>query len=926
VQTFSRWSEQQEERAMRNVWFKVMVVAAVITVLGEGASAQEFRVPLIVQESAGIARQNEPVSGGVPLPMGLVKGPTDVRLLDAQGTEVSAQFSVINRWGADRSVMWLLVQSVATVPANGKVTYYLVRGPAMVKRELLQVSESDKAVTVDTGVIKFRVRKKPADLLDAVWLDANGDGRYADDEQILRRGQYQLWFPSGSVFTLKDDKQYASYYWSAPRPREVLVEDSGPERATIVVRGLHAPDAGKGALPYCYGYLVRIRAYAGKPFLRISYTFTDDSYPPIGSPVCKEAVIRIPLKLAGKVTADLGGKKSRPAALAPGERRTMIWMDEKRLILPLMRGELIPDLDYVAASDGRLGANLAVRYLKENHPSALQVKRDEHVVWLEFKPWPAEAEGEHYLDVCSHKTYELQLTFAPGEEAIKKGRELFASFDNYLRFWPTVEWTSSTRAFGDFGYVAVPDEEARERILKAGNLGPFRTTGWRLFGSTPSMQSGSSGAPGGGYEPLITDARYYLAYMQTGDRQCFDQLERTSWFWRDRRYIHLDKDISKEHWTGRGGVYRRYAFEGHGAYPDLQPADFERRYSGAWNYGGAWGPMDTQHFSVDEIVNYYYLTGDRQSLIGMSRLGEEAAYFVSDFVSKVGKADVGRAHGWVIRALVSVYEATGEKRWMDLVREGVHAVCASQDKTAGTTYDVHKTQTPFMGAAVGMALGRYYRHHPEEEVRDALLGISDWLYYDVAKYAGGFSYRWSTEDPGKRSASGNRCMSTMSWAYLATGQMRYLEAADLHAGELWPWYLSGFGQEYVTIKRTARADRTLPAAVTDLGARPLGGGKVQLSWTAPGDDDSEGQASEYQVKYATKEIKEHADWRTEADKAVSFWAATNCKGEPKPSPAGTREAFTVEGLEAGTYWFALKSYDEQPNQSDLSNVVKVTVR
>lgn len=79
-----------------------------------------------------------------------------------------------------------------------------------------------------------------------------------------------------------------------------------------------------------------------------------------------------------------------------------------------------------------------------------------------------------------------------------------------------------------------------------------------------------------------------------------------------------------------------------------------------------------------------------------------------------------------------------------------------------------------------------------------------------------------------------------------------------------------------------------------------------------------GRAAEYQVKYAAKEIKEHSDWRTEADKAVSFWAATNLKGEPKPSAPGAKESFIVEKLPPGPCWFALTSYGHGPNQSDLS--------
>jgi hypothetical protein len=168
----------------------------------------------------------------------------------------------------------------------------------------------------------------------------------------------------------------------------------------------------------------------------------------------------------------------------------------------------------------------------------------------------------------------------------------------------------------------------------------------------------------------------------------------------------------------------------------------------------------------------------------------------------------------------------------------------------------------------------------------------------------------------------------MSWAYMATGQKRYLDAAATHA-KAWKesrWYLSGFGQDYLSIKYGKRADETLPGNVKDLAATTNGGSGAVLTWTAPGDDGSQGTASEYQVKYATVPIKERSDWRNKPKGEISFWAATNCKGEPRPRKAGSKETFTVKGLKPGTYWFALKTYDEQPNQSDLSNVVKVVLK
>jgi hypothetical protein len=423
-------------------------------------------------------------------------------------------------------------------------------------------------------------------------------------------------------------------------------------------------------------------------------------------------------------------------------------------------------------------------------------------------------------------------------------------------------------------------------------------------------------------------------YLQTGTRSLFDQLERTSWHWRDRRRIHMETDIGSSKWEG-DGIYTKYMKDGLKSAADMQHPAAVARYAKAnmWGYGNRWGPMDTQHFSVDEVVNYYYLTGDRQCLTAINKYAQQAAQFVGKTSGEVAEKGSSRAHGWIGRALVACYEATGDKRWFEAAEQMVKAIAAGQDKTAGSISPIHtaadsKGHTPFMAAAVGMALGRYYKHHQDEEVFDAFMGIADWMCYYVAAGAGGFSYHWSEHDPGKASASGNRCMSTMSWAYTATGQKRYLDAADKHAEgkKIAFWTRNGFGQEYLLNKLTQRADPTPPSAVQDLSAEPLGGGKVRLAWTAPGDDAGEGQAARYQIKYAAKEIKEHSNWRTEEGKTLSFWAATNCKNEPEPSAAGAKESFTAEGLKPGTYWFALKTYDKQPNQSDLSNVVKVEVK
>ena len=107
-------------------------------------------------------------------------------------------------------------------------------------------------------------------------------------------------------------------------------------------------------------------------------------------------------------------------------------------------------------------------------------------------------------------------------------------------------------------------------------------------------------------------------------------------------------------------------------------------------------------------------------------------------------------------------------------------------------------------------------------------------------------------------------------------------------------------------------DTIPPAAVTDLATGNPALDFVTLSWTAPGDDWNTGTASEYDIRYSTQPITE-ANW----DEAIQ------CEAEPAPQPAGSSEVFTVTGLAPGaTYYFALKTADEIPNWSGLSNIAQ----
>lgn len=112
------------------------------------------------------------------------------------------------------------------------------------------------------------------------------------------------------------------------------------------------------------------------------------------------------------------------------------------------------------------------------------------------------------------------------------------------------------------------------------------------------------------------------------------------------------------------------------------------------------------------------------------------------------------------------------------------------------------------------------------------------------------------------------------------------------------------------------SDIIAPAAVTNLAAEGWNHRNVTFSFSAVGDDGNSGQASAYDVRYATTSIDEG-----------NFSQATQARGEPEPGAAGTSETFTVKYLEPETtYYFAMKVYDNLGNVSPASNVVTVTTR
>jgi subtilisin family serine protease len=105
-------------------------------------------------------------------------------------------------------------------------------------------------------------------------------------------------------------------------------------------------------------------------------------------------------------------------------------------------------------------------------------------------------------------------------------------------------------------------------------------------------------------------------------------------------------------------------------------------------------------------------------------------------------------------------------------------------------------------------------------------------------------------------------------------------------------------------------DSVPPSGITDLALVAPGSNSVDLRWTAPGDDGSEGTLARYELRVGLVPITP-----ANVDATARFPA-------PVPVPAGASQAWRVRGLAVESdYWFAIVPRDEFGNAGPLSNVV-----
>ncbi len=199
-------------------------------------------VKLHVSETDQVARTPALVTTGVPFARGAVP---DVGKLSVSigGKAVPAQFLKLCPWD-DGSVRWALLDVQTDVPAGGSVDLVVSdTGANPAPAQPVKVDDAPDAITVSTGALQFVVDKRRGSVVQSLKVDG---------KELMSSGK-------GLVVYTKGGGEVA-----AVAPTEVKIEQAGPLRAIVCVRGKF-PGIHKDLL----GYTVRISAFAGQKLLKV---------------------------------------------------------------------------------------------------------------------------------------------------------------------------------------------------------------------------------------------------------------------------------------------------------------------------------------------------------------------------------------------------------------------------------------------------------------------------------------------------------------------------------------------------------------------------------------------------------------------------------------------------------------------------------
>jgi hypothetical protein len=681
---------------MRNLL--IPMLAGCLAAAWPATPAGALEVKLQVAETEKVARTPATVTSGVPFARGAVKDPARLAV-SSGGKPLPAQFLKLVSWD-DGSVRWALMDVQVDVPAGGKVELIVSdSGANPAPAAPVTVEDGAEAVKVSTGPLQFAVARKKPGLFESLRVDGK--------DLAAAAGR-------GLVLVKADGSEL-----QAGAPGEVRVEQAGPMRAIVCAKGKF-PGVHNDLL----GYTVRITAFAGRKHLKVQawlenggamgYFHVKQNWVEAPSPNAEWFSFKglaVELGAGDGATAACEGVegagsfkvtqicKMGAGPKADGTSSNYSWEDFEYTITgggkELKKGART---DGLVELKGPLPLTAAIRGFWQNYEKAIELDGGKLRLWL----WPVGGQwprpfpglqqqvfslydktlagvtkaGLYALPGSLHKGHELILDFSgrPAKESLAElsaplaalaAAEHYAGSEAAPALFGPAEARTGSRVcdikLGSWERMArsTVDPESPYSLLAArracnqAHIGAFvdvhHQFGWMDYGDVLVLGLGPTGLHYDWTWIMLLNA------MRTGDAGFLRMGAEMARHRIDVDQLWSDRDIPECRGLERGGG-------------GCSESSTPRANFSSFHCSNLWYPPGPSENWLAGVAAYYMLTGEPKALECCLRNAEGIKCSWEYFAKEkpwVNPMEDMAAVGWSLAAYCSVYDLTGDRKWLD---------------------------------------------------------------------------------------------------------------------------------------------------------------------------------------------------------------------------------------------------------------------
>ncbi|MBQ7774316.1 MAG: hypothetical protein IJ379_00185 [Lachnospiraceae bacterium] len=703
----------------------------------------------------------------IPVAKGVMQNADSVQIFQ-EGKVVPSQKKVTSRH-ADGSIRYLFVRFMADLPGNkGTVLECNMNSEERSDFEGIRVEEKENGYVVRAGV-EFSVSDYATTLFD--WLKT--------DSQEYSGRQFV-----GPFLEDGDGYQYGV------KLEKWQVMETGPLVAVLRCKG-----ECTGNKPVRFE--MKLTAYAGKPWIEISYRIINTTDEPLHIASLVFAVLAeedaeydaslvrtqnlVKLDSTGCGDANQSEKDEGPIYETTGilklpqlqekidvqNVRTCVGNSNYKTKFSIGRdGEAVDrivDAKYLVGeanehfaeviygtffadrTDSRGGVCATIYQAQQNYPKA--VKADKSGVYVMLVPKDVD---KVVMESGMSREQRFQLHFHTAQESLLEldNRSLIYQMPDRPHIAPEIfkEANVMPDIFVDRDKINYDVE-----LSLIGKCdGHARSYGMLNWGDSPDPGYTTQGRGNG--LPVWTNNEYdyphacALFYARTGERRFLDYMLVACSHWMDVDVCHYSQN--------------------------------PLHLGGQWEHTGGHckdGVMVCSHEWVEGLLDYYHFSGDERGLETALGIGDNVLRLLDTPMYQKSGESSARETGWALRTLVALYIETNDDKWLckcDWILGHFKEWTQEYGDWVAPYLDNTTIRVGFMISVAVGSIMRYYRLFPSEEIKQMMLQAVDDVVENCFMETGVFSYK---ELPSlNRIGSNTLLLEAMTIAYELSGDTKYL--------------------------------------------------------------------------------------------------------------------------------------------------------